>query len=72
MVSETSRLNADRNVAIYIAVLDGATFGELAKQHGISRVRVQKTYARERMNAWEARRRGATSYLNRPIPGDVG
>jgi hypothetical protein len=72
MVSETSRPNADRDVAIYIAVLDGATFGELARQHGISRVRVQKTYARERTNAWEARRRGATSYLDRPIPADVG
>ena len=61
----------DRNTAIYVAVIDGATYGELAAHYGISRVRVQKAYARERTNAWEARRRGETSYLDRPIPGDV-
>jgi hypothetical protein len=72
MAAESTRPNSDRDVAIYTAVLDGATFAELAKLHGISRVRVQKTYARERTNAWEARRRGATSYLDRPIPADVG
>ena len=61
----------ERNAAIYVAVVDGATFGELAAKYGISKVRVQKAYARERTNAWEARRRGETSYLGRPIPGDV-
>jgi transposase len=61
----------ERNTAIYVAVVDGATFGELAERYGISRVRVQKAYARERTNAWEARRRGETSYLDRPIPADV-
>lgn len=60
-----------RNAAIYVAVIDGATFGELAERYGISKVRVQKAYARERTNAWEARRRGDTSYLDRPIPTDV-
>jgi len=60
-----------RNAAIYVAVIDGATFGELAQRYGISRVRVQKAYARERTNAWEARRHGDTSYLGRPIPSDV-
>jgi Mor family transcriptional regulator len=61
----------DRNMAIYVAIVDGSTFGELAEKYGISRVRVQKAYARERTNAWEARRRGETSYLGRPIPADV-
>jgi transposase len=60
-----------RNAAIYVAVIDGATFAELAERYGISRVRVQKAYARERTNAWEARKRGDTSYLSRPIPADV-
>lgn len=71
MVPGSSSTNRDRNIAIYVAVIDGATFGELAERHKISRVRVQKAYARERTNAWEARRRGETSYLDRPIPGDV-
>jgi Mor family transcriptional regulator len=61
----------ERNAAIYVAVVDGATFGELAARYDISKVRVQKAYARERTNAWEARRLGETSYLGRPIPGDV-
>ncbi len=61
----------DRNSAIYVAVIDGATFGQLAERYGISKVRVQKAYARERTNAWEARKRGETSYLDRPIPADV-
>jgi hypothetical protein len=61
----------DRNIAIYVAVIDGATFGELAAQHGISKVRVQKAFARERSNAWDARSRGDTSYLDRPFPADV-
>jgi len=71
MVSGSSSPDRDRNVAIYVAVIDGATFGELAEEYNISRVRVQKAYARERSNAWEARRRGDTSYLRRPIPSDV-
>lgn len=61
----------ERNAAIYVAVVDGATFGELAVKYGISKVRVQKAYARERTNAWEARRQGGMSYLGRPIPKDV-
>jgi hypothetical protein len=71
MVSESPSPDRDRNAAIYVAVIDGATFGELASRYGISRVRVQKTYARERTNAWEARGPGETSYLDRPIPADV-
>ncbi|WP_159976437.1 MULTISPECIES: hypothetical protein [unclassified Novosphingobium] len=71
MASENPSPTHERNAAIYVAVVDGATFGELAAQYGISKVRVQKTYARERTNAWEARRRGDTSYLDRPIPADV-
>lgn len=71
MVLGGSSPDRDRNIAIYVAVIDGATFGELAAQHGISKVRVQKAYARERTNAWEARGRGDTSYLDRPIPADV-
>ncbi|EJL33741.1 hypothetical protein [Novosphingobium sp. AP12] len=61
----------ERNTAIYVAVVDGATFGDLAERYGISKVRVQKAYARERTNAWEARSRGHTTYLDRPIPEDV-
>jgi hypothetical protein len=61
----------ERNTKIYHAVVDGATFGELAVRHGISKVRVQKAYARERSKAWEARRLGETTYLGRPIPKDV-
>jgi hypothetical protein len=61
----------ERNAAIYVAVIDGATFGQLAEQYGISKVRVQKAYARERTNAWEARKLGETSYRGRPIPNDV-
>lgn len=61
----------ERNAAIYVAVMDGATFGQLAEKYGISRVRVQKAYARERENAWEARRRGESSYRDRPFPSDV-
>jgi transposase len=61
----------ERNTAIYVAVVDGATFGDLAERYGISKVRVQKAYARERTNAWEARRRGDVTYLDRPIPEDV-
>lgn len=61
----------ERNAAIYVAVLDGATFGELAERYGISKVRVQKAYARERTNAWEARSQGETSYRDRRIPADV-
>jgi Mor family transcriptional regulator len=60
-----------RNTAIYVAVVDGATFGDLAERYGISKVRVQKAYARERTNAWAARSRGDTTYLDRPIPEDV-
>ncbi len=71
MSSGNPNPNEERNAAIYIAVIDGATFGELAARYGISRVRVQKAYARERTNAWEARKQGATSYLDRPIPADV-
>lgn len=71
MVQAGSSPEQERNCAIYVAVVDGATFGELAERYGISKVRVQKAYARERTNAWEARRRGDTSYLDRPIPADV-
>jgi hypothetical protein len=71
MFQGSSIPDRDRNIAIYVAVIDGATFGELAARYGISRVRVQKAYARERTNAWEARSRGDTSYLDRPIPADV-
>ena len=71
MVSRSLNHEHDRNTAIYVAVIDGATYGELAERYGISRVRVQKAYARERTNAWEARRRGETSYLDHPIPADV-
>lgn len=71
MVIGSSSPDRDRNVAIYVAVIDGMTFGELAEKFNISRVRVQKAYGRERSNAWEARRRGETSYLGRPIPSDV-
>lgn len=71
MVLGSASPDRDRNIAIYVAVVDGATFGELAEKYNISRVRVQKAYARERTNAWEARRRGETSYLDRPIPSDV-
>ena len=61
----------ERNAEIYVAVIGGATFGQLAERYGISKVRVQKAYARERTNAWEARRLGETTYRNRPIPKDV-
>ncbi|WP_313441324.1 hypothetical protein [Novosphingobium sp.] len=61
----------ERNAAIYVAVMDGATFAQLAEKYGISRVRVQKAYARERENAWEARKRGESSYRDRPFPSDV-
>ncbi|TCM16028.1 hypothetical protein EDF56_10816 [Novosphingobium sp. PhB165] len=71
MVPGSSSPAHERNTAIYVAVIDGATFGALAERYGISRVRVQQVYARERANAWEARSRGATSYLDRPIPKDV-
>ncbi|WP_395395392.1 hypothetical protein WBP07_08100 [Novosphingobium sp. BL-8A] len=71
MPSANPSPNEERNAAIYVAVIDGATFGELAARYGISRVRVQKAYARERTNAWEARRQGETTYLDRPIPADV-
>jgi hypothetical protein len=71
MIPGSSSPDRDRNIAIYVAVIDGATFGELAAQYRISRVRVQKAYARERSNAWESRSRGETSYLERPIPADV-
>jgi Mor family transcriptional regulator len=71
MPLEESHSTEKRNAEIYVAVVDGATFGELAERHGISKVRVQKAYARERTNAWEARRRGETTYLDRPIPADV-
>ena len=71
MVLGSSSPDHGRNMAIYVAVIDGATFGELALRYGISKVRVQKAYSRERTNAWEARRRGETSYLDRPIPADV-
>jgi len=64
MASECPNLTEERNAEIYVAVIDGATFAQLA-------VRAQKAYARERTNAWEARRQGATSYLGRPIPKDV-
>jgi hypothetical protein len=70
MVPDGSSPTQERNAAIYVAVIDGATFGELAAQYGISKVRVQKAYARERTNAWEARARGATTHLDRPIPAD--
>jgi Mor family transcriptional regulator len=46
----------ERNAAIYVAVIDGATFGQLAERYGISKVRVQKAYARHRTNAWEGRK----------------
>lgn len=49
------------NAAIYVAVVDGATFGQLAERYGISKVRMQKADARERKNAWEARKRGETT-----------
>lgn len=71
MDAGSSSPNQDRNEAIYVAVIDGATFGELAERYGISKVRVQKAYARERTIAWEARRRGETQHLDRPIPKDV-
>lgn len=71
MPSDNPSPNDERNAAIYVAVVDGATFGELAARYGISRVRVQKAYARERTNAWEARKRGAATYRDRPIPADV-
>jgi transposase len=71
MSQETPTSAAERNAAIYVAVVDGATFGDLAERYGISRVRVQKAYARERTRAWEARGRGETRYLDRPIPADV-
>ncbi|VWX50715.1 conserved hypothetical protein [Novosphingobium sp. 9U] len=71
MVLGSSSPDRDRNAAIYVSVIDGATFAELAVRYGISRGRVQKAYARERTNAWEARRQGETSYLDRPIPADV-
>ena len=71
MVLGSSSPDNDRNRAIYVAVVDGATFGDLALRYRISNVRVQKAYSRERTNAWEARRRGETSYLDRPIPADV-
>lgn len=61
----------ERNAAIYVAVLDGATFGQLAERYGISRVRVQKAYAREREIAWEARKHGESSYRDREFPEDV-
>jgi transposase len=71
MVQDSSNTTDERNAAIYVAVVDGATYGDLAERYGISKVRVQKAYARERTNAWEARRRGETSHLGRPIPADV-
>lgn len=71
MEHSTSSPEQERNEAIYVAVLDGATFGQLAEKYGISRVRVKKAYARERENAWEARKRGASDYLDRPFPSDV-
>jgi len=67
----SSSPDRERNIAIYVTVIDGATYGELAARYGISRVRVQKAYACERTNAWEARRRGETSYLDRQILTDV-
>lgn len=71
MSSGNSNPTQERNAEIYVAVVDGATFAQLAERYGISKVRVQKAYARERTNAWEARRLGETSYLGRPIPKDV-
>jgi transposase len=71
MTAENLSPEQERNAAIYIAVIDGATFAQLAERYGISKVRVQKAYARERTNAWEARRLGETSYLGRSIPKDV-
>ncbi|GLK44450.1 MULTISPECIES: hypothetical protein [Novosphingobium] len=71
MTAENLSPEHERNAAIYVAVIDGATYGQLAERYGISKVRVQKAYARERTNAWEARRQGETSYLGRPIPKDV-
>lgn len=71
VVSEYPSPTDERNAKIYAAVIDGATFAQLAERYGVSKVRVQKAYARERTNAWEARRQGATSYLGRPIPKDV-
>lgn len=61
----------ERNKAIYVAVVDGATFAQVAEQYGISRNRVREVFARERDNAWTARRLGETSYLGRPFPADV-
>lgn len=66
-----SNSEQERNAAIYVAVMDGATFGQLAEKYGISRVRVQKAYAREREKAWEARKSGESSYRDRPFPSDV-
>ncbi|MAC57296.1 MAG: hypothetical protein CMH85_03265 [Novosphingobium sp.] len=71
MEQSASGPEQERNAAIYVAVMDGATFGQLAEKYGISRVRVKKAYAREREKAWEARRRGESSYRDRPFPADV-
>ncbi|MFK4872361.1 hypothetical protein [Novosphingobium sp. ZW T3_23] len=71
MVPSDPSPEQERNAAIYVAVMDGATFAQLAEKYGISRVRVQKAYARERENAWEARKRGESSYRDRPFPSDV-
>ena len=62
-----------RNAAIYVAVMDGATFGQLAQKYAISKVRVQKAYARERENASEqpkgvAPLHGASSLKHHPFP----
>ncbi|EIZ81152.1 hypothetical protein WSK_0097 [Novosphingobium sp. Rr 2-17] len=71
MKQSDSSPEQERNAAIYVAVIDGATFGQLAEKYCISKVRVQKAYARERENAWEARKRGECSYRDRPFPSDV-
>lgn len=71
MVLGSSSREQERNQAIYVAVMDGATFAELAEKHGISRERVKQLYHRERANAWIARSKGEASYLDRAFPADV-
>jgi hypothetical protein len=59
MVPGRSSTDRDRNLAIYVTVIDGATFGELASSYGISRVRVQKGLrprTHERLGSAETRR----------------
>lgn len=71
MVLGSASPDHERNKAIYVAVMDGATFAQVAAQYGISRNRVREVFARERDNAWTARKNGETSYLDRPFPDDV-